>query len=518
MPKRTMSEINGHEGLVIMPVVFLKYRGQTVPGSYPTENEKSAVDKDTPYPLLNELVSPWRLTFRTDEDTLDLSWSSDFGFQAVEGTSGYPVPGRFGYRLYNRLGDAQEAGKLKVSISFRVQFYMFFYKFLAALRDDDPGDLSTLGGPANPLKSLSAKHREILDTFTKHKGKYVFTPDGYSQVNLPCDVEGDNLVAKSAGQHFLKLDVYLRAREELKKVSDVHEFVTAMVAADWTALYGARTVKSPSAQLMDSIHTWGINVQTYMVNYTRLKRGKKILDQIVQAGKAAADAGAGTQEIIQTVRDEIDRRVITANAWGAPRESRKSEGYQYELMWLLRSLALRGDESPKHALPILRFRLLATSLEYTPEQRVHFILQAGVGHCSEHAQVAFLALKALEKDTAGAIPTPIISSGQTRTDHALVIVGVLPRLLIPAKFKKNNPHYTEEHADKVIFVWDLRQALDEAGGGGYVCDPYLQRVYKNARAFLEGKTEKTDFVLYRELAPDGMDDPKVDVSKGVIEI
>lgn len=509
-----LKPIDGYEGLVLMPIIFLKYRGRVAKGAY------SGADSEIPYPLLNELVSPWQITFKTDKETLILSWRSDFGIQAFDDGNGYPVLQQIGYKQYNRLAAAQKKKKLTVTITFKVQYYKFFYKFLEGLRDnndDDPDDLSTLAGPASSLKSLSAKHREILDTFTKHKGKYVFKQEGYAQENLSCDFEAGSYVATATDSRFIKLDIYIRAREALPTGKDVDEFVTAMVAADWTALYGIRALKSPPPSLRNSMGTWGKNIQIYMANYTRLERGKRILEKIVSVGKAEADKGAGVQKIIQTVRDEIDRRLITANVWHAPRENKTSESYQYELMWLLSSLALPGKEYFKETLPIYRYRALASELDYTLEQRAHFILQAGVGHCSEHAQVAFLALKAIEASTVGAIPTPIISSGQTRTDHALVIVGVLPRWVLRAKYKKTNPHYDEAHPDRPIHIWDLRQALNEAGGGGYVCDPYLQRVYKNARAFLEGKTEKTDFVLYRDIAPDGVQ-VIVDESKEVVEI
>ena len=311
----------------------------------------------------------------------------------------------------------------------------------------------------------------------------------------------------------------MKIRESLTG-SDQIETMRCLMGADYTKIfkYGKDTQPwyehSPASGIEVCLKVWESNICNYLINYTDLKRGEKILNQVMTTCKNAFTSSMTQANFVGIVRNEIDKVLVTANAWHQPRENPASEALQFKLSELFAKICkTRWRASPVNFIRYLEDRLNTIRgpvASITSNDQVFITFQYGAGHCGEHADAAYMVLANL-MNSSPAIMTlfkAIFSSGYANRDHAFVVGGLIPTEIHKLKTRQaNNSAFS---VGDVFEAVDLEKAIQDNGGvDGFVCDPYLESniIGQTAKALLQqlknykSVSKRTKYVTYYYIYP-----------------
>lgn len=389
----------------------------------------------------------------------------------------------------NALGDAFASGPVTARVTLRVWFYKFFEQVVAyATRTS--ADTYNLARPESTA-AVEATFQYTPPRRGSGSGRITQIRDQRELTNLPARlVRFDVTRAHHHGASpVVALIVYLETYEALS-ATQCFEAVRLLLTAEYSRLY---QMCSTGTQLPFDTHATPRqrragehrkNVLRFFGNYVSLDRGRRIRDEIYDAGFASASSGQGPA--VRTVRDAIDARLVTSNHWGEDREQWTTEPYQKKLMDFFGGVHQRCfDVSP---VSFIR--------EYTPSLRRHgaldldactaLILQFGTGHCGEHAWVSYQVIRDLIDSGAQGQNTfiNVILSGNANVDHAFCIGGLLTEDVVATRH--NNRASRTQPPDpppprgqsprmtlQVVNMRELLAAGPNVGNDGYVLDPYL---------------------------------------------
>lgn len=335
--------------------------------------------------------------------------------------------------------------------------------------------LEHLTAPAGATENIArpADSARVLSTFSRAASgsgvsiNYVSATERIT--NLPLTLADKEVRPGSGGappsvKLVFELD-FLTGIDDAKRA-----MMRKLLAMDWSKLarYG-----QPSSTLPVYVQTWWTNVYQYLLNHTKLDRGRTIRDQIKSANKTKT-----AQELSTALRNDIDSWIVTANHWGEARESLTTERHQRLLSDLFGSL----HQSAWLASPVCFLRELSDNLSLSDDDGAALVFTYGAGHCGEHASCSFVLLKAIISETSAREVSHVIYSGNANIDHAFVVYNLDVSTVIRTKTTAAN-NSRVGGAGKSIYVWNLRDAISSnAPRKGFVMDPYLDPTVMRATA------------------------------------
>lgn len=373
--------------------------------------------------------------------------------------------------------DAKDDGSLEIFATIKTWYKPFFLQLVKHMTREG-ADNSNLANPADP-----AAVEATFDYKRSGNTAKITHPDEQKEIkDVFAVLESYTVEAptKKGRPPVVKLNVNLRIFEELtpeqcKAASEI------LIAADYSKIYKygsprasnwcnekgkfRRTHSNPDAKGIEvCLQVWEKNVANYLWNNTDLDRGEKMLDEICDI--AEKEIASPVLDVVQKVRDLIDERIVTANHWADRREDWVTERYQKKLSDLFGAI----HQQKWRASPVSFLREFSKeNLEF--RQGAALILQYGVGHCGEHAQVSFLAIGRLMLRGHDAVFQNIVLTGNANIDHAFVVGGIRASKVIKTKITKAT---SPGQIGDPLLVWNLKEALDAAPGNeGFVLDPYL---------------------------------------------
>lgn len=484
--------------------------------TYPIEKktgcQKNASAKK-PLVSLNRSVYQWDLVLQNSEEVLLHLKYAD----RKEGGLYNEAPEMFltepvAVSNYDKVVDAFEADELKAFITLKGWYYQVLREFLTMLPSTS-SRLTNFACPEGPHKDGKVKPGEwtVMSLFDP-KGKLWKLSKQQFLIESICTVLGSEAMFVPGGKGLVPAGspppngIKLAVQLHLNELPKWDGAVERLVACDWSGLFDhspPERGKKPPAGFGTRLDRWQNNVATYFNNYTNLDRGKKIFDELVSLGEKAFESG-NRSEAVQTVRDGIDQRVVTANSFAGTQETSKVEPYQGKVQRLLGSIKRNSVE----AAPVYIFRKAAAGWGYSEMDQVQFVLQSGVGHCGEHALVSFEVLKEINKKLKeGSKPgplEPIVLASEANVDHAFVVVGIQFEFRIPVELLPSSRYVKENPGiERAQNLWDLEEAVRNSAalgrGEGDICDPYLEKEFPTARSMLEAILRKrSKFLLVHD--------------------
>jgi hypothetical protein len=367
--------------------------------------------------------------------------------------------------------------------------YKKFSRFLLEYMTRNVDDLRNLADPDPKEKDA------ILKSFVEKPGSrardFSF-PDEVKEIkDIPCHLDSPNAIGNLGAVLTFHLDLIKLSDNDRKNV------MLALMSADHSKLIDLG-VETASGELKKRLDVWVNNIISFMVNFTNLDRSQKILDNIVDLAKDSFSKDPSLQtafSVVSNVREGIDNKMITANHWADDRENEPGEEYQFALSNVLGSILhskkfaslvmlVRGIDEDM-AKPQKGVTDLARKRALELEERkdwAFYILQSGVGHCGEHANVSFMVLRELMLSTQPKSPQikdvlkHIVLSGNANIQHDFVIGGMRPSSKINATGRLENTLRPKVKKGEKLDVLDLNKMLTEhPGEDGFVCDPYLSK-------------------------------------------
>ena len=498
----------------VVPALYLSFKGGQVPGAAPFRdgdeptsqggNPHSRFEPDRYlYAIANTGVVDfdivmslggftYHLTPLSRQIRVPVSQFLDWDLKSLLAA---PIP----VDLWNDTVDADNGRHLRVSATLTVRCYAILHRILEAA-SSEAGDLSNLANPTDADR--------ILASFRKSGRLYQFDYKVTHLRDVPCRLTGGRLHSHLQGPPVLKLFLYLKLREELQPAQR-DDAVRGFVAADYTELVRhpreesnavdrARPRPLPQASRADLVEIWGKNLHAYFRNYTNLERGLRIQQDIFMTARRQAQVNPSQLEVVRAVRDAIDRYLITANVWDEPREDPNRERVQFHLSNLIGAL----NHASSLLSPVGYLRNLRDWGYFDESQSKQAAMQIGVGHCGEHAKIAYLVLLALMNfPEIRASLKSVILSGQANVDHAFVIGGFQVRRIVHTTVQSRSN--TARAMNARISVMSLADNLPP-GVDGFVCDPYLARsaMSQTARGLLDrlrtlrNRNSRTEFVSF----------------------
>lgn len=461
----------------ISPAIWLSFKGHKATGAH------TDADDDYAYNIANECLYQWEIIFDTGSRFHHMVRRARRGRRYFNDRLNTYLNPPVSAAVLNEILHAHDAGSLNIYVTCKVWYHKFFRHILNYLRRTS-SDLHNLANPTDEA-AVRASFR--------HRGsrRYSYVREEKELRDIPAILSGYHIVpaAGGSGPPGVKLYIYLKSKEDLSR-NDADDITETFVAADYSKInrFGRQRANawyySPATvpNIEVCLETWERNTWQYFLNYTDLSRGERLFNHIKARARARQAGGGGQANVIQTVRNEIDRLVITANHWGQRREDRTRESYQYHLSNVFGSI----HQSRWRASPVRIIRRLEGRHSYNYPESAAFVLQVGCGHCGEHATTSYAILASLHSGGMGALLGSIVNSGNANIDHAFVVGGIRPTEVIETTV--NNPRSGSGSIGDAITVWDLRGALTAAGAGveGYVCDPYLDpsQIAQTARRLL----------------------------------
>ena len=151
------------------------------------------------------------------------------------------------------------------------------------------------------------------------------------------------------------------------------------------------------------------------------------------------------------------------------------------------------------------------------------ILLQGVGHCGEHAYVAYALLSALIDDPLSPVKHVVVT-GNSNVDHAFVLYGIEVDEVFETIVQ--NKRNTLKYVGDEIKVWNLKSAMEwNPDSAGYVVDPYLapSEISQTATDLLKSmnsarrkrRRKDTDFLSFYYAYPDNVIWAKLEEAKNV---
>lgn len=255
------------------------------------------------------------------------------------------------------------------------------------------------------------------------------------------------------------------------------------------------------------------NVYRYIISQVPLDRGKRIQYEIL---KGAAQIGASRAAIIESIRNQLDKKLVPANFWGEKREDSNSEKHQYRVMKALEWIASCNlSTNPvryirqlrERAIPLLTLlkqnktsistqRYAEFAADAMKETSWKMALQLGIGNCGEHSHVSFETLKALiESDPQKYLPIlkNIIRTDLQNGDHAFVLGGFVVEKLF----------YDSKNGGSLFWKLDDQLKRSEPQEPGFVLDTYIEEIHSmtavDFKKYLERQSHSTgaDPIIYQ---------------------
>lgn len=405
-------------------------------------------------------------------------------------------------RQLNRLADRIENSSgpvTAIAAALGCEFRSFFDTALDIMTDSAATN-NNLAAPTPAMQTLL--ERNLANAVTEKQGKKKVDfkrlqkgADVWSLIPLTLTFYG--LDAGSSGrpaQPWFHFELDLASLPSSVKPRDL---ARKLIAADWStlALDGKPSLLFKDEEPKKWLAQLRSNVISYLAGHTRLARGQALLDMVVSAGTKASSPA---RTVVKAVQGEIDRLVIVANSWNVPTEQ-KTEGLQYTLYLLFGAMySETGDKNRVAAHPVFFQRgmlqpahrglpgdidLAASTLKRKKvfprpyDTQVLVTLAHGLGHCGEHSQVAFIALRQLrEREGISAIESAFrVFEGDG--DHAFVLVNL--EILETVRFTpKSGPHTGREH----VFI-DLYAQANKIGPSGLPPEGLVLDAYLDASVF-----------------------------------
>lgn len=405
--------------------------------------------------------------------------------------------------LLNQIIDAHnrltaDPNALRMFLNVRIWYKPFFREMLKFMTRtaSDTNSLANPGGDQAAVENSFTHTRSGSRTRITH-------PNHTDNVrDIPTILTGVDVTPapRSGRPPRVKIYLYMKIKESLN-AADQANATRVFMAADYSKIYrygrhpgtrrrpwfgdgtgDTRATPNSGAAAPTGIEVclkvWEMNVQNYLMNHVDLTRGERIRQAMVtsaQAGIARPQA-----QVVRGVRDDIDRRLVTANHWGDLREDWITEQYQRKLSDLFGAIHQRQW----YASPVSFYREMAKALRFNVDTRTQLVLQYGTGHCGEHAVVAFSVIRQLMRNGHTAKFQHVIYTGNSNIDHAFVVGGIRPTERLRVRRQHSFRPY---HAGDQATLFDLRAALAASPGvDGFVLDPYLapSRQASTARALL----------------------------------
>jgi hypothetical protein len=366
--------------------------------------------------------------------------------------------------------NAQNAGNLAISLSWRVQYLQFHLKLLEqmAFLADATHNFADPADPASILNTFTRKATRVKPSDTDWRIDLL--DETANSVNIAVDLVRWDATTMTAGLRIALAATALTAPNQLATLQKI-------IAADWRALLAEAPDSSSTAPLTASVSRWQGNIRQYMLRFVPLQRGQELMDAATDAAESALGGALSDntlndtqrqQRVTRAARNEIDRFLITSNPWGQATNS----GDYPEAIHTVLAMSYYQHWS---AMPIAIIRSF-TNLSQDQENRL--VAQVGMGNCGEHSLVAFAVFKALmeRNGSAKTLLRVAVRSGYANIDHCFVAGGEPPHAVLNVKIR-NDDHPSHAKKNRRKYVWDTNQALENGpktpGREGWLCDPYL---------------------------------------------
>jgi hypothetical protein len=501
----------------VSPAVYLSFRTNPAPNAHSESNENAY------YWVANECLKRWEIVADTGSRVIHITRQAKKKRRLFDEDLNTYISSPISAKDLNDIHAADVAGTLKTHITIDL-WYKTFFKRLVEWMTRDVADSHNIANPDDPAP--------ILSTFNhgRRNGKiHVKYKTGKEKLkDIPCLLHGWKVTPDpDGGPPEVRFSINLRIKEELSQ-AEADKVSIPLIAADYSKI--ARYARGNFSPWLDdpniadsgiekAIKQWELNVFNYMFNRCDLSRGTDFRDDIVGAG--IGKSGGTPMEIIKEVRDEIDKHLVTANAWHQPRESKKFEPLQHSLSEVFAAICSQNFR----ASPVRIIRDMAevqgaikkgAEPDISFEEEVAMIFQFGVAHCGEHAWASFSILHKLigsDPDAKKKLVS-VILSGNANIDHQFVVGGWFPRETIETKISnpRNMDSKLGDRLGTKITVFDLRDAIASSGNKeGYVCDPYLSsssigqtgaRLLSGLNSSRRRKAGKdTDFLSFDDIFP-----------------
>ncbi|HEX8706136.1 MAG TPA: hypothetical protein VF815_45295 [Myxococcaceae bacterium] len=456
--------------------VFLAWKGPFI------ANAVGRKYKDYHYVIANELVTGFTIRANAGKETVMLTRKVSPGVQLFDHTLNTFLSDPTAGAEFDKLIASGPGTKCLIDLEIK------YSSFFDAMLDQMTLQSADLHNLAYPKDSDT-----ILKTFTHSRagGKVSikYKEQTLKLTELPCTLLSSEVKPGLKGTP-PEVKLFFLLTPQRKDMRN-------LIAMDWSML--ARHGKKDTYS-QPHIKLWWNNVYIYLVNNTDLTRGEKFRSKLVSDHKAMT-----AKELATSLRNSIDRYIVTANHWGEARESFATEKHQRLLSDLFGTL----HQQVWLASPVNFLRSIQKDFALSTDPEAALILQYGVGHCGEHAQVSFSVLGTIIK-TPGAKVSHAVYTGNANIDHAFVVFDLDVDEVIATV--ATNAKNTRVKKGEEIQVWNLREALKKnTARVGYVMDPYLDpKVMKpTAKELLTAlnnanrkKTGKdTDFLAFVNEAP-----------------
>lgn len=509
-----------------MPIANITYAGSVSPaiwlsfkGVPPPAGAHAAADDTWLYHVANECVTDWTINANLGSSVVTLQRSVGPGQRRFSDQLNTFLNNPVQTSVLNQIIDAHNAGTLTLHITLKIWYQKFFEKLLSWMTRTEP-DTQNIANTSTPDDIL-----QTIKTAPAANGhlKITHLPEEKTLVDIPCMLSGvDEKAATTPGSApTIKFYIYMKIREELtgnKQVDTIRYFISA----DYSKIYKFGKDTNPwynnqttVTGIEISLKIWESNLHNFIINNTDLVRGRRLHDQIISTCNSKFTTPFSQNNVIMTVRDEIDKYLVTANAWHQPRENASTEKLQFTLSEVFAQICqTRWRASPVFVIRSTEYILQksrGTSVAtITSSDQINLIMQFGAGHCGEHGDVSFSILANIMNNNPSiqSLLVSIIQSGYVNRDHAFLVGGFIPAEIFHVKtYMANNSAYA---LNDEFYAVDLEKALTDAGGvDGFVCDPYLEStiIGQTSKALLQQLknysvvSKQTRFVCYDKIFP-----------------
>lgn len=383
---------------------------------------------------------------------------------------------------------------LKMRMSMSVHFHEFSKRLMDYLTRDKDDEFNLADPEVDPARSIDDKRAIVGDGKTPKSGtfwpdstkrglQFSFRNASQSIEDIPCVLSAYKTDPQRPS---LTFNLDMSSIDSVKRL----DFMRVLMAADHTQLLTFGSLDA-TGETKKRLEIWARNVNQFLINFVDFSRGRKIFEGIANRAKTKFKLFTTNRDFVVAVRDDVDRKLIAANHWTEARENEPGEEYQQRMSMLIGSVKdSKGFASPVNSLRAIRETIesdmLAKKKPPTPltarefldvlADSVVFTLQFGVGHCQEHANVAYVVLvNLMESDTdiRDKLKT-VILGGNANIDHEFVVGGLRPDRTELAEVRRDD-NFRQKRGGAIL-VYDLARLLaTPLPGDGFVCDAYISR-------------------------------------------
>lgn len=244
------------------------------------------------------------------------------------------------------------------------------------------------------------------------------------------------------------------------------EVIRDFMAAIWSSLSEVKIPpETPSGEVPEEVRVQNQSIVGYLACNLNMRRAALRFNHVV----ASHQHPQPLERLILAVRNDIDSKVVVANHFVGTRENPSTERRQAQLS------AVFGYLYEKYSLasPVSILRRLFVAEDHLglglrePEEADYLPLLTGVGHCGEHAKLAFRVMQSL-RAMHPEIKT-IVLGKHVYIDHAYVLVNVVFREI----FKTVKRIAPSPDGNNVVYISDLAAALAELPFRPFLLDAYM---------------------------------------------